>query len=414
MRTPSALSRRSSKYRRIVFWGDITTTYNRNVLRAVTQAAQQYPQLRVFLNQSIDLSQIHNLIKLKLSGVIVGGQLMGSPDVRPLLGALAKHHVPIVDVSSNQASLGFPRICPDDLEIGRMAAGYFIERGFRRLVYFGVEGQHWAGRRWQGFAARATEHRLAAEAQWTAAPTEVSAERLLGAIVAWLHHLVRPCAIFAGVDSLAAYLIEACQNQGLAVPEDIAILGCNDDDLFGQLREPKISSIALDTRRIGAGALTMLYCLMGRKHGSPPEDILVAPLRVVTRRSSDIFAVEDELVRAALKLIRDRLDKYFSVKSMVRSLATSRSTLERRFAVALGRSPAAEVRRVQMDIARMLLQDTELSIENVAERAGFYSRRQFTLAFHRQMGITPRAYRQAQRRGRLALLPPPPGQRMAM
>ncbi len=391
-------------HHRIMFWGDITTSYNRSVLRAVTAAGQKYPRLRIFLNQTFDYQQLVGLKRLKLSGIIIGGHPV-EHKVRKTLEGLMAVRLPIVDVSANVPTLGFPRVCPDDLEVGRVAADYLISRGFRRLICFGLSNQYWSAMRWRGFESRAAQSGLKPQLHEAEKIVQISTEHLLNAIVVWLTHLERPCAIFATADSLAAYLVEACANQGLAVPEDVTVLGCNDDDLFGQLRDPKISSIALNTQQIGATAVTMLHRMITRKKGFKPESVFFPPVRVITRKSSDLFALEDELARRALGLIRDRIGEGISVKKLANYLEVSRATLERRLLDAIGRSPAAEINRMRFERAEHMLLDTDLPVEHVAAHAGFFSRRQFTLAFRKHSGKTPRAYRDEQRH---LLFGPPP------
>ena len=383
---------------RLLFCGDIAGMYNRRILQAFSRMAQEYFPVRFFLYDTPNPAQIPEIINMSPDGILVGGTKQTGPMLQVVKTIAHRLHIPVIDVSAALNASGFPRVISDDLEVGRMAARYFIERGFQHLAFLGVDNLYWSQMRWRGFREVAAAHGLRPE--FRSYPEQATTD-FRDTLSQWAKGLATPGAVFAANDYFANYLIEACCNRRIAVPEDIAVLGCDDDDLYGHLHEPQLSSVVLNTDEIGVCAMKTLHAMMRRRRGRvtsnpsmPPSNVLIPPTGIITRRSSDAFAVEDELVRRALEIIRAQIADQLSVKTLLIQLGVSRPTLVRRFAEALGRAPAAEISRVRFDLAVKLLREMRQSIEQIATAVGFASRRQFTFAFHRQFKMTPRAYRE--------------------
>lgn len=187
-------------------------------------------------------------------------------------------------------------------------------------------------------------------------------------------------------------MLAACQLAGLAVPEQVAVLGVDNDEVICELSDPPLSSIEPDTHRIGYEGAALLDRLM---QGRPPaaKTISVPPLGIIARRSSDAMAVDDAAVAAALHHIRAHACAGLRVPDVVSILSISRATLKRRFQQVLGRSPAAEIERVRMDQARLLLAETDYKLRSIAALVGYASDAQFVTAFHRHTGTTPGHFR---------------------
>ena len=381
------------KNKRVLFVGNLAIAYNRDVLRGVAEYAGQQPAIRVFFPDNFHPADLPALIRCDIHGVIVAG----CPPAWKLPERISRRGVPAVDVSAELETSSLPRVVTDDAAVGRMAADYFIDRGFKRLVYYGMSQRYWSDARRDGFIAQAAAR--GADARYfhkQQAEAEDRAGLFPGTAASWLKKLPKPTAIYAGDDLLGAYLVEACRHLRIRVPEDMAILGTDNDDLYGQLRTPHLSSILLDSRNIGIQAMAMLYRLIrGRKVKA--KTVLIPPVRVITRLSSDIFGVEDELVREALGLIQQHLSSGVSVKWLAERLAVSRPTMERHFEAALNRSPATEIQRIQMETARQLVLDSDMPIADVAQKAGYSSPRQFSTSFHDYFNETPRTMRKMHR-----------------
>jgi LacI family transcriptional regulator len=381
------------KNKRVLFLGNLAVAYNRDVLRGVAEFAGQQAEIRVFFPDNFEPADLPALIRGDIHGVIVAG----CPPEWQLPEKIAQRGVPAVDVSAELETSSLPRVVTDDAAVGRMAADYFIDRGFKRLVYYGMSQRYWSDARRDSFLAQAASRGASAQYFYKQqAEAEDRAGLYPSTAARWLKHLVKPTAIYAGDDLLGAYLVEACRHLKIRVPEDMAILGTDNDDLYGQLRTPHLSSILLDSRAIGLRAMELLYRLIrGRKIRN--ATILIPPIRVITRLSSDIFGVEDDLVREALGLIQQQLRNGVSAKWLADKLAVSRPTMERHFNSALSRSPATEIQRIQMETARQLVLDTDMPIAQVAEEAGYSSPRQFSTSFHHYFKETPRNMRKTHR-----------------
>lgn len=381
------------KDKRVLFLGNLMIAYNRDVLRGVAKCAATRPEIRVFFPDSFESADIPGLLQGDVQGVIVAG----CPPTWRVPVTIAQRGIPAVDVSAELKPSSVPRLVTDDAMVGRMAADYFIDRGFKRLVYYGLSQHYSSDVRQEGFCQQASKHGIAARCfQKESAEAEDRAGIFPGTAARWLKDLPKPTAIFAADDHIGAYLAEACQHLKIRIPEDVALLGVDNDDLYGQLRMPHLSSILQNTQEIGLRAMEMLYRLM---HGKKVKasTVLIPPVRVITRLSSDIFGVEDQMVREALGLIQQRLRNGLSVKWLADHLAISRPTMDRRFLAALNRTPAMEIQRIQMETARRLILDSDMPIAQIAQEAGYSSPRQFSTSFHKYFKLTPRDMRKTYR-----------------
>ena len=377
--------------KRIVFLGNLAVAYNRYVLKGAVTYTSTHPQFRVFFLDSLDIGDMRSLLRVGFNGVIVGS----CPPESHLPRWVVESGVPAVDASGQHIFENvLPRVLTDDPATGRLAVDYFFDRGFRHLVFYGLRKYHWADLRWRGMEARAGELGLTVKRfDKQGMDTEDRKGKTPDAAARWLRDLEKPTAIFAGNDFLAAYLIEACIELGLKVPEDVAILGADDDDLYVHIREPEISSIPLPTNEIGFNAMAMLHALI-QKQPLPSNSMLLAPDRVITRRSTDLLAVQDPIVKEALILIKQQFKNGMGLKGLAQRLEISKPTLQRHFLAALGRGPGEEIHRTQMELVRRLLADSRMPMTRIAAEAGFSSPQRFSEWFRRQAGTTPTHYRQ--------------------
>jgi LacI family transcriptional regulator len=184
----------------------------------------------------------------------------------------------------------------------------------------------------------------------------------------------------------------ACAEAGRAVPDQVAVLGVDNDEVICELSSPSLSSIEPDTHRLGYAAAALLDRLMAGAR-PPKQPVLIAPKGIQVRQSSDVLAMEDPDVAAAVRIIRDGACTGISVGDVVRQLAISRPTLDRRFVRLLGHSPKAEIERVRFERATSLLAETPYKMERIAGLLGFGTAPQFAIAFKRYTGLTPSQYR---------------------
>jgi LacI family transcriptional regulator len=332
-------------------------------------------------------------------------------------------HKPVVELFESRSKSEFPRILPDDVATGALAASHFLERGFRHFAYFGAPWMLWSREREVGFHGEIEKAFQARQQSGrgdsrpftftsygsigspvTAAFDGPNARRA-AAMGEWLQSLPRPVALFAANDSWGFELLQAARETGLHVPEDVAILGVDDEALLCEIAHPPLSSIRIGGEQIGRMAVDLLDQLIRQKR--PPANIpRVAPIEVVTRQSTDVLAVDDSDVAAALRHIRQQAVKGLSVKQLLDEIPVNRRTLERRFISVLGHTPLEEIRRIRMERAKVLLQ-TDLPIYEVANQCGFATPEYMATSFLQAMGMTPTAYRrQFTPRPRWQQLPP--------
>jgi LacI family transcriptional regulator len=207
----------------------------------------------------------------------------------------------------------------------------------------------------------------------------------------------RRVGILCATDTLAMQLLDALQQAEVSVPQQVALLGCGNDELACAFTDPTLSSIDVDAFTIGYRAAELLQGLMtGQQTGTP--EIAVQPAGVVERESTQVIAVEDDDLAAAIRFAREHACKGIDVRDIVAQVPLTRRSLERGFARAIGRTPQQEIRRVQLDAAREMLVGTDLPIGRIAERIGLRDGRYFSQVFRKHAGTTPSAYRDAHQR----------------
>jgi len=292
-------------------------------------------------------------------------------------------------------------IHPDADGTARLAADHLIERGFRHFAFVGVGGDRpWSDQRQAAFVARLGERgftchqyrppRRRSDLPYVDGRQWGREEDRLGR---WLVGLPRPLGLMACNDDRGRQVLEACRTHSIRVGEEIAVVGVDNDELLCEMADPPLSSVALNAERGGFEAARLLDDYMaGRVRG--PRRLLVEPLHVVTRSSTDVVALEDAEVARALRFIREHAcTNTFQVDDVIRQGALSRRTLEIRFRRALRRSVQDEIERVRLERVKRLLAESDAPVTRLAELTGFNTASYMGLVFRRQTGKTPRQYR---------------------
>ncbi len=294
--------------------------------------------------------------------------------------------LPTVDVGAFHEIETLPWVVTDDVEVARLGFEHLTDRGFRHLA-FATDGLS------RGLAERAEEFaRLAAEAsldfellEFGEGASQHLEQRIL--------ELPKPLGVMAGYDAVGRRVLNACLNAGIAVPEEVGVLGVDDDRLVCSLTDPPLSSVMLNTHRAGYEAARMLEVLI-RGGEVSPRTMLVPPLGVSARRSSDSLAIEDRDVARAVLFIRTHACEGISIADVLRAVPISRRALEKRFRMLVGRSPHQQIIYERMNRIRALLVTTDLPLKQIAERSGFRHAEYLTVAFKREIGLSPSAYRE--------------------
>jgi LacI family transcriptional regulator len=297
----------------------------------------------------------------------------------------------------------FGEIDTDSASIAQMGARHLRERGLRCFAFCGFMDCHWSTVREQEFARMQKESgfpcftRRIRMASWLQQPRWLNTWRHeQPGIIAWLKSLPKPVGLMTCNDVCGRQILQACGAAGLRVPDDIAVVGVDNDDLICELSETPLSSVALDLERAGYESARLLDGLMsGRiKKGYV---VHVEPTRVVTRRSSDVIAQDDQLIANALRFIRDHFAQGITVSDVAGEVRVSRRTLERHFFETLERSILSEIARCRIERAKQMLVETDLPCHRVATSVGFSSIKTFNRTFVRREGVTPQRFRQRER-----------------
>lgn len=362
--------------------------YYRDILRGIRQFAEQKPDW-IFTPLSPDNQSIQTLSSLKFDGLIAH---VYSVELAEALIALRK---PVVNVSGVLPEQPIYRVSVDHVLVGRMAADHLLDRGFRQFGYVGYPDRDFSLGRERGFReqlelANCEVVTFYEKDQSHPDPTGLWSWNTL--LPDWLKSLRKPVAIFTSQDIQGVKVSEACRSAGLRVPDDVAILGVDDDDLLCEMTRPSMSSVALPSQRIGYEAASLLSRLMSGKRPSS-RTMLLPPREVVVRQSTDVLCIEDQIVAAAIRYIRDHVHLPIRVSNVLKVIPVSRRSLERRFLATLGRGISQEIRRVHVDRAKSLLAGTELPMSQVARLSGFTEGRQLSVVFRQETGLTPTAYR---------------------
>lgn len=376
-------------------WGDTTDVsvlviadksgrYGRQLLAGVGQYARQRARW------TLGVVDVHHWSERTLPAA--EGVIAQITD-RSLREAL-KGHGTVVNVGDGIECPGLPQVHCDHREIGRLGAEHFLERGFQHLAYLGRAEGWYAHERRHGFVARAGQAGTVPVEYWLkdwATRPNQKAE-----LENWLLGLRAPCGLMACDDSCAQLAAALLRKRGRGCPEQVAVLGVDNDELICELQPVPLSSVALAGERVGYEAAAMLEGLM-KGEPAPSEAVVVAPVGVVARRSTDVRAVTDELVSRAMEYIRLHATDPANTQHLLNYLGVSRRQLEQRFAAVMQRTPAAEMRRQRVEKAKQLLANTEMAMGEMAVTCGFGDGARLAKVFRREVGMTPLEYRRRTR-----------------
>lgn len=323
-----------------------------------------------------------------------GDGVISRTSERSVAALMRRRGIPMIDLNDLTRATGAPRICSDHAAIGRLAGEHLWERGFRRFAFCGFSRQLWSSLRRQGFLDFLNSHEQSADCYQTHwyGPQSLTWEKEQAALVKWLRGLSKPIGLMACNDLRGQQVMDAAHRAGFAVPEEIAVIGVDDDPLLCEFCDPPLSSVIPNPEHIGYEAAALLARLMRGEHPETMERT-IEPLGVSARQSTDITAIDDPLTAAALHYIRANACRGLTIAEVLRHVPISRTSLERRFRDYFGRSPQAEIHAVQFKRASQLLAETDVKLEQIAELCGFRHASYLSYAFKRYFDETPSAYR---------------------
>jgi LacI family transcriptional regulator len=304
--------------------------------------------------------------------------------------------IPVVNLGGGSAkSFGVPRVMVNHFKAGRMAADHLLSRGLRHLAFFGWQDLWYSEQRQQGFIERAREAGVECKVLLRASRDESNKNWAyrIASLTKWLVSLPRPSGIFAVHDYRSQFLIEACQEAGLRIPADIAVVGMDNNEAICDHIVPTLSSVSRSSQRVGWEAAALLDRIMRGKR-PPMEDMMIDPDGVVARQSTAMLYSENPVVQRSLDYMREHLGEQFNISAVAEHSLASKRTLEMRFRESLGRSPHEFLTKLRVERAEsMLLRPERLSIEQIAGECGFGTAATFYAAFRRQTGRSPASFR---------------------
>ncbi len=360
------------------------------MLSGISQYERSHQQWITFLDDEACAERdVHWLGKKKWDGVI------SRHTTETLVHNCRQLGLPLVDLNDCKPFPGVPKIRPDNVSVGHLGAEHFVERGYRNFAFCGFSNEGWSCERRDGYLEGLQLAGHACHVFDVEYPGELTPSwdaRQVALLGTWLKRLPKPVAVTACDDMRAFQVISAAHTSGLLVPEEVAVLGINNDAVRCDLAYPRLSSIAPNAYQSGYQAAELLDRLM-RGEDCGHVDIRVEPVGVTARHSTDVLAIEDKNVAAALGFIRERACQGITVEEVLKHAFASRSQLEKKFRRFLGRSPQAEIRRVQSEKIRQLLVETDFPLKKIAELAGFEYVEYMCVVFKRLTGDSPGEYR---------------------
>ncbi|SEN14118.1 LacI family transcriptional regulator [bacterium A37T11] len=385
---------------KVILLLDFAEEYSKELLKGINTYAKQsgnwlFCKMPLFHRETIGMPGILNWAKeWGAHGII--GQLYNVPEIEQFLEA----GIPVIAQDFKERFSNIPNITGSYKETGELAASYFIKKGFVNFAFYGFKNIVWSRERAEGFDARLAkanfkvhyfEHELAPRRElWYYKPSALSR---------WLKSLPKPVAILACDDNQAQQITEACRLLQIRIPEEIAVLGVDNDEIICDLSDPPLSSIELNAELGGyEAARTMENMIRDGRMTAP--DIFVKPLQIKTRQSTDIYATNDTYIASSLKYIHQNIEKRLQVPDVLKQVPISRRVLEKRFFECTGLSIYKYISALRMEkFAEKVLQ-CDQPINEIALELGFDDSKNVARQFKQAYGCSPLEFRKQQIRAK--------------
>jgi LacI family transcriptional regulator len=367
---------------RVALLIETSSAHARGLIRGIAAYARTHTDWSLHVGEAGPLTTVPSWLK-----TWDGDGIIARLETSQIARAVAAARLPAVNVSGYPSPPGIPRVDTDNRALCQQVVDHFRERGYRHFAFVGDPRHEWSGWReahfLEGLGARADCHVY---------QLRESGRRSGPELFEWLATLPRPTALFACNDACGKVVLEACELGRISVPDQIAVLGVDDDEILCMCCRPPLSSVAPDTEGIGYLAAQTLHEQLQNRAASVAER-LVPPLAIRSRQSTDATAVADWHVGQALRFIHANATQNLRVDHVVAQAQTSRRFLEERFRAVVGRPIHAEIIRVRLETAQRLLTTTDLPLKTIAKRSGFRRADYLSAIFRKLLGIPPSTYR---------------------
>jgi LacI family transcriptional regulator len=378
---------------KIILLFDISEEYGKNLLKGITRYSKKHGpwvfcRMPLHYRETLGMDRVLEFAKeWEADGIIA--QLYNSSDIRKILDA----GIPIIAEDFKERFSDIPNITGGYFETGRMGAEYFLNKGFKNFAFYGFRNIVWSRERADGFEEFVTEHGYTVHSyEHEETPSRELWHYMPSALSQWLKSIPKPIAIMACDDERGNHITEACKHAGIQIPEEIAVLGVDNDELTCNLSDPPLSSINLDIEHGGYETARLMDLLILNKQ-TGRYDIIVKPTHVITRQSTDICATTDKYIAAALKYIHLNIDNNINVKDVLKKIPLSRRALEIRFFEVTGSAVYKYICNLRIQKFTNKLLETDKSIAEIAIESGFSESKNLSRLFKQIKGTTPLKYR---------------------
>jgi LacI family transcriptional regulator len=379
---------------KIILLTDFGEEYGTSLLKGITRYSQKYGPW-VFCRMPgyyREMKGMDGILKWakewKADGIL--WQFYNNSSVEKLMN----EGIAVVAQDFKERHKNIPNITGDYFKTGRMGADYFLRKGFENFAFYGFKNIVWSRERSEGFEKRVNEEgfevhyfehkrRFKSRELWYYKPSALSK---------WLKSLPKPIALMACDDNQGMHITEACRLTNIRIPEEVAVLGVDNDEMLCNLSDPPLSSVSLDTEKGGYEAARLLETMI-KSNNQTYYDIVVEPTQIITRNSTDIYAAKDKNVGMALKYIHNNIEKNLKVKDVLEQVPLSRRSLEKRFSQVTGYPVYEYIFNLRIEKFTQKLLETDLSVFEIAVDLGLNDSKNIARQFRQIKGCTPSEYR---------------------
>lgn len=377
---------------KILLLTDFSSGYGRSLLEGVVRYAREAGPW-AFYRMPLYYRELHGD-----EGVVRWAEEWGADAIIAQLtdvdlDILNRLDIPIIVQNYKERYHGLSNLTGDYYGTGVMAASFFIRKGYKAFAYYGFLDTVWMRERGEGFRDTVADHGypvyvLDDDGQMSGGQWNFDAER----VSRWLLDLPKPVALFACDDYYALQITEVCKMYNIDIPGDIAVLGVDNDNLLCNISDPSLSSIELDVENGGYEVGKLLHQFIEKKI-TAPVDVIIKPVRIVARGSTERFAVSDKYIGQVLDYIDENYRNPLSVDDLIRIIPYSRRVLEKKFKGETGMSVYQYIQQQRIDKFASLLIATLLPLVEAAANAGFTDYKNISRIFVKMKGMTPLQYR---------------------
>jgi LacI family transcriptional regulator len=378
---------------KIILLSDLSEEYNKSILKGITRYSKDHGpwtfcKMPTYYRETIGIDGILKWAQeWEADGII--GQFYNDEEVEKFTQA----NIPVIAQDFKERFTDIPNITGDYRETGRLGANYFLRKGFKNFAFYGFGNIVWSRERAEGFEKRIQEAGFNVHYYEHKDPDAIDLWYYKpSALSEWLKSLPKPIALMTCDDNQGHHIAEAAKHAGIRIPDEVAVLGVDNDEMVCELSDTPLSSIELDAEKGGYEAARLMEQMVEEKTCYGP-DVIVKATQVVTRRSTDIFASKDKYIVNALKYIHGNLDKNLKVDQVLKEVPLSRRSLEKRFMLTTGYPVYEYIYNQRIEKFTQKLLETDMTIFEIALDLGLSDSKNIARQFKQVKGLTPMEYR---------------------